>query len=181
MFPPTRSPLVSRLPFAIFGAVVAMSVLAGLILALEHRYVAYIVLKQLLQPGGNTAYLLAEDRLMAFYFPVKLSLAGTLFFATPLTVAWLVAINCRQFMRLASLMLLSSVLVSGAVLYAYREYMQVEVTNLQVAGRPQSPRLRGSLTPVSSVPLGKLALSGPFLVSTFVLVRRRRTTAPMSS
>jgi hypothetical protein len=161
-------------PIALVFAIVVASCLAGGILVLFTSEIAFAVLMQLLNPGSNTFYAISESPFTAFYFPIKLFFAGSLFIAVPLVTAWLVSTDWRQYTRMAVLLFASSVLVSSAAFCLYRQYMQVQLTDLRMYGQLQPPRSKGSITRLGDVPIAMLTLSGPLLASAFVLMRRRR-------
>ena len=154
-------------------AIAAASCLAGVALALNYKDIAFAVLTQLLQPGG-TAYMVPDHPLTVVYFPIKLFFVGGLFIAAPLATAWLTSVTYKQYARMATLLLVSSVALSSAACFSYRQYMQVEVTDLRINGKLVPSRSKGQITPLGEVPIGMLALSGPLLASTVFLLRRRR-------
>ena len=141
---------------------------------MNYKDIAFAVLTRLLQPGGNTAYMVADHPLTVVYLPIKLFFVGGLFIAVPLATAWLTSVTYRQYARMAALVFVSSVVVSSAALFSYRKYMQVEVSDLRINGKLVPTRLRCQITPLGEVPIGTLALSGPLLASSFFLLRRGR-------
>ena len=161
-------------PIALVFAIAVASCLAGGMLVLFTDEIAFVILSQLLNPGSNTFYGIGEPPSTRIYLPVKLFFAGSLFVAVPLVAAWLVSPSWRRYAQMAVLLFASSVLVSGAAFCLYRQYMQIQLTDLRMYGQLQPPRSIGSITPVGEVPIGMLTLSGPLLASAFFLMRRRR-------
>jgi hypothetical protein len=161
-------------PIALALAIVAASCLAGGALVLFDAEISFAILSQLLNPGRNTFYGIAEPAGWIYRFRFELFSAGSLFIAIPLTAAWFASTGYKQYLRAVVLLFVFSVLVSCAVFFLYRQYMQVELTDIQMWGKLQPPRSRGSLTPVGTVPIAMLTLSGPLLASAFVFMRRRR-------
>lgn len=161
-------------PIALVLAIVAASCLAGGTLIFFDAEISFAILSQLLNPGRNTFYGIAEPAGWIYRFRFELFAAGSLFIAIPLTAAWFASTGYKQYLRAVVLLFVFSVLVSGAVFFLYRQYMQIQLTDIQMWGKLQPPRSRGSLTPVGTVPVAMLTLSGPLLASAFVFMRRRR-------
>jgi len=160
-------------PIALVLTIAAASCLAGATLVFFDKEIIFAVFTQLLNPGMETLYAIA-DPTPWFYFPIKLFFAGSLFIAIPLTAAWFASTGYGQYLRTVVLLFVASILVSGAVFFLYRQYMQIQLTNIHMGGKLQPPRSRGLWTPLGGVPIPMLTLSGPLLTSAFVLIRRRR-------
>lgn len=161
-------------PIALVLAIAVVSCLAGGTLVLFTAEIAFAILSQLLNPGSNTFYGIGEPPSTMIYLPIKLFFAGSLFIAVPLVAAWLVSTSWGRYAQTAVLLFASSILVSSAAFGLYRQYTQIQLTDLRMYGQLQPPRSIGSITPVGEVPIGMLTLSGPLLASAFFLMRRRR-------
>ncbi|WP_411879120.1 hypothetical protein [Polaromonas sp. YR568] len=165
---------IPKPPVALVIAIAAAACLAGGTLVFFEQEISFAIMMQLLNPGRNTVSAVAERAGSIYRFRFDLFHAGSLFIAIPLAAAWLASTGYRQYARTAVLLFVSSVLVSGAVFWLYRQYMQVQLTDLRLWGQLVPPRSRGSMTPLGDVPFVLLTLSGPLLASAFVLMRRRR-------
>ncbi|WP_074580400.1 hypothetical protein [Polaromonas sp. JS666] len=164
---------IPQLPLTLVFAIAATSCLAGGTLVFFDKEVVLAVFNQLLIPGRNTFYAIA-DPTPWFYFPIKLFFAGNLFVTVPLLAAWFASTGYRQYARTVALLFVSSILLSSAAFLLFRQYMQVQLTDVWMGGKLQPPSPRGSMTPLGQVPIVMLTLSGPLLASAFVLMRRRR-------
>jgi hypothetical protein len=162
-------------PIALVLAIAVASCLAGGALVLFDGEISLAILTQLLNPGRDTFYGggLASP-LGIYYFRFGLFFAGSLFIGIPFTAAWFASTGYKQYLRTVVFLFAASVLVSSAAFFAYRQYMQVQLTDIRMRGQLQPPRPRGSWTALDEVPIAMLALSGPLLASAFVLIRRRR-------
>lgn len=161
-------------PTALILAIAAVSCVAGGTLILFDQEISFAILMQLLNPGRDTIPAIAERPGYIYFFRAELFFAGSLFIAISLTAAWLASTGYRQYARTIALLLVCSILVSSAAFCLYRQYMQVQLTDLRMYGKLQPPRSKGSMTPLGEVPIAMLTLSGPLLASAFVLMRRRR-------
>jgi hypothetical protein len=169
--PPEEPP---ELPVALVLAIAMASCLAGGTLVLFDQEIVFAILTQLLNPGSNIFYTAAQSAGGPYRFRFELFFAGSMLIAIPLTAAWLASTGYRQYLRTVVLLFVSSVLVSSAAFFVYRQYMQVQLTGIRMGGQLQPPRSRGSWTPLEEVPIAMLTLSGPLLASAFVFMRRRR-------
>ena len=162
-------------PIALLLAIAVASCLAGGTLVFFDGEISLVILAQLLNPGRDTFYGAGLASPVGIYhFRFGLFFAGSLFIGIPFTAAWFASTGYKQYLRTVVFLFAASVLVSSAAFFVYRQYMQVELTNIHVGGQLQPPRPRGSWMRLDEVPIAMLALSGPLLASAFVLIRRRR-------
>ncbi len=157
-------------PTTLFLAVLCgLSSLVGLAFTQIDTYIARLLLMEVLQPGRETYYLLANGNFWPFRFAVTLWFIGFSYVALPGVVAWLVTRNAKDFVKTVVLVLVLSVSVSFAAFIAYRFYMQSEITTVMYG--VVRTTTRGVQMSVGYMPVAKLALCGPLLIGALTLLR----------